>query len=323
MTLTEERIRQTQKSAKARFKAAERQMGAQITKYLSGHEKTVQRLEKQVETGDMTEAEYKKQVKRQVFSGKQWKKERLQMAETLYRTNEACAEDLNDQMDDVYMRSYNEASYETEKHYGRDVGTVLMTAALLAKLKKAGKADIPYRTVNKSKDIPWNMKRIQREVEYAVERGKDLYSIGKTSVKIISRKGFKGFETVADYVLRSVDAMGDYDALVELERLGIDIEKQWLATLDQHTRDTHRTLDHQIQPLHDDFVVGGYTIMYPRQPSAPPEMIINCRCTMKKIFPKYQHTENAKRRENIKDPVRKIIPSMSYREWEKWKHGKN
>jgi hypothetical protein len=58
--------------------------------------------------------------------------------------------------------------------------------------------------------------------------------------------------------------------------------KQWLATPGRRTRLAHQQANGQQQLLSEPFVVGGASLMYPgdRSLGAPPNAIINCRCTV-------------------------------------------
>jgi uncharacterized protein with gpF-like domain len=62
---------------------------------------------------------------------------------------------------------------------------------------------------------------------------------------------------------------------------GGDFEKVWVATVgDGRTRETHREADGQRVPLDQPFIVGGFPLMFPGDPSGPPQEVIGCRCTM-------------------------------------------
>jgi len=54
---------------------------------------------------------------------------------------------------------------------------------------------------------------------------------------------------------------------------------RWLATDDQRTRPDHREADGQAQPWGTAFNVGGFAMMHPHDPTAPPQEVVNCRCT--------------------------------------------
>lgn len=56
--------------------------------------------------------------------------------------------------------------------------------------------------------------------------------------------------------------------------------KQWIATADPRTRDTHREADKQRTLLTEPFRVGGAQLLFPGDPRGPAQEVINCRCTM-------------------------------------------
>jgi hypothetical protein len=54
--------------------------------------------------------------------------------------------------------------------------------------------------------------------------------------------------------------------------------KRWLATEDARTRPDHVEADGQTVPFASPFIVGGYQMMYPHDPTAPAKEVVNCRC---------------------------------------------
>lgn len=64
-----------------------------------------------------------------------------------------------------------------------------------------------------------------------------------------------------------------------------ELFKQWLATEDDRTRDTHRVADGQVQPLAQPFIVGGFALMNPGDPVGPPQEVIQCRCALLVVEP--------------------------------------
>lgn len=67
------------------------------------------------------------------------------------------------------------------------------------------------------------------------------------------------------------------DARVEAKKKGANIVKQWDATLDGKTRDSHRRLDGQIREVDEPFEIDGKTAMYPGG-FGRAEEDCNCRC---------------------------------------------
>lgn len=61
---------------------------------------------------------------------------------------------------------------------------------------------------------------------------------------------------------------------------GEALYKQWLATHDRRTRDTHVVADGQIVGLEQPFDVGGFPLMFPGEAGGPAQEVINCRCVV-------------------------------------------
>lgn len=56
--------------------------------------------------------------------------------------------------------------------------------------------------------------------------------------------------------------------------------KQWLATGDARTRDSHVAANGQVRALVDPFLVGGAALQHPGEAGGPASEVINCRCTL-------------------------------------------
>lgn len=62
------------------------------------------------------------------------------------------------------------------------------------------------------------------------------------------------------------------------------VSKEWLAIVDEDTRDNHIDL-HGVQvAVNEDFDVGGYEVPYPGHHSLPAGERVNCRCTTVAVF---------------------------------------
>ena len=61
-------------------------------------------------------------------------------------------------------------------------------------------------------------------------------------------------------------------------------KKEWLATGDNRTRDSHAAANGQTVNIDEPFTIGGVPMMYPGDPSAPIHEFANCRCTTVPVF---------------------------------------
>ena len=59
-----------------------------------------------------------------------------------------------------------------------------------------------------------------------------------------------------------------------------DQQKQWVATLDNRSRDAHLAMNGKTVPIDEDFIVGGRPMGYPSDPRGGASNVINCRCVV-------------------------------------------
>ncbi len=69
------------------------------------------------------------------------------------------------------------------------------------------------------------------------------------------------------------------DTLNNAKENGADVVKQWISTLDDRTRESHKVLDGQIREIEDYFEVNGHKAKYPGGFGVASEDI-HCRCCM-------------------------------------------
>lgn len=264
--------------------------------------------------GKITQEEYNRWRAGQAFQGKQWLAKRQQIAETLYNANTIAAKIANEQKANVFIANSNYQAYALEHGAGINFGFNLYDSSTVAYLIKSDPQVLPYYTPKKSKDMDWNMHKITRQITQGVIQGESLDKIAKRLASATSSSNMNSMLTNARTGMTMAQNAGRQARLKEAQNMGIKVHKEWMATLDEHTRWQHADLDGQKQPLDKPFQVGGYTIMYPGDPTAHPSMIFNCRCTMVGDLDDYP--SEYKRYDNIDG---KPIKAMTYREWEKAK----
>ncbi len=106
---------------------------------------------------------------------------------------------------------------------------------------------------------------------------------------------------------------GTYLNSEDLKAEGVRIRRQWVATLDGRTRDSHQALDGQYEDDNGLFHIHGLSARYPGDFGDPTEDI-HCRCTTIDVV---QGLEPTLRRGV--NPVTGKSDIASYRDYDKWK----
>lgn len=69
-----------------------------------------------------------------------------------------------------------------------------------------------------------------------------------------------------------------YASQAAAESTGLDMEREWIATEDARTRESHAAANGQKVGMREPFTVGGVELMYPGDPAGPAEEVVACRC---------------------------------------------
>ena len=119
-------------------------------------------------------------------------------------------------------------------------------------------------------------KVIPAEVSRGIASSLSYIDIAR-NINNASRSGLSNAYRIARTEGHRIQQTATHDAQKAAKAKGADVVKQWDATLDGRTRDTHRKLDGQIREVDEPFEVGGKKAMMPGG-FGRPEEDINCRC---------------------------------------------
>ena len=225
---------------------------------------TGRKLAKAEREKTLTNARYKSMVQR--------------TAEELTHVNEIATAYINGQLPDVYALNYN---FISKKMTGAVKGYAfnLYDAHTVRNLAISDKTLLPYKVVNRAKDVRWNTKIINSQVLQGIVNGE---SIPKIAARLANVQNMTQKAAIrnARTMVTSAENKGRMDMMDDADDMGIIVKKRWIATHDTRTRDWHSELDGQTQDKDKPFVNSVGKIMYPGDPAADPANCYNCRCTL-------------------------------------------
>lgn len=264
-----------------------------------------------VESGKKTEEEYRKWRVGQIAMGDRWKQMRDQLAEDYHNANAIARSTVQAYMPDAYASGHNYATYEVE--HGAKVSTsytlydhqsverIMRDNPDLLKMPgqkklqefsdfdayKAGKAvkltEKQKRAFDKliadGKDIRWQEGQIQSVTLQSILQGESIPNMAKRIAQTMGETNHKSTIRYARTAITGAESAGRQAGYERAQDMGIEMQKVWVATLDDRTRHEHRILDGQTVPVDEPFVVDDMKIMYPGDPAADASLIWNCRCT--------------------------------------------
>jgi hypothetical protein len=270
-----------------------------------------------LENGEITEAEYQRWVEGQIYQGKMWAMRRETIANQLYDFNNFAYSIINDTSYDVFQTDFNYMAFLLEKDASVNLNFTVYDTKAIKKIIAEDVDLLPYKKLNRAKDIKWNFQNIKNIVAKSIIKGDSVNDMAKRLAKEVTNRNEKEMNKHARTMLTSARNQARLERIKESNERGIETKKRWLATLDSRTRFAHGYLDQVTVNFNESFEIGGMKIDYPGDPHAHPSLVYNCRCRLDGHVTKYPSTFNI-RRDNA---TGELIENMNYREWYRMKTG--
>lgn len=210
----------------------------------------------------------------------------------------------------VYALNANYAAYEIEQKAGINLSWTLYDHSTVERLISEEPDLLPLPSVNIPLDQQWNKKHITAAINRGILLGDPIPDIAQRLLNVANMDLNAAIRS-ARTATTAAECAGRIDTYKYAESLGIEMQQEWVATLDDRTRHEHRILDGQRVDIGEAFEVDSATIRYPGDPQAPGYLVYNCRCTLVSAV-KGIDQSGAARRSKLGD--------LSY---EDWKAGKD
>ena len=306
---TDEAIRSLERRIRDIYSEAQRDIEKKTRDFWERHRAKDAMYRQQLEDGKITEADYQAWLRGQVFRGKQWDAKMEQIEQTLVNANRQALNIVNGERVQVFATNSNWQAYQIEHDTGVNFGFGIYDADTVTRLLLDEPDLLPPKRLNTRKDKAWNKANVNRQISQGIIQGEGLDKIARRLRDVTDMNRNQSY-TNARTMMTNAQNAGRQESYQRAKGMGIKVKKKWLATLDGHTRRNHRRLDGQVVDVDKPFKVGGYSIMYPGDRSARPEMVYNCRCTMISEIESYPNLGG--RYDNI---AGKPIKNMTYSQW--------
>jgi SPP1 gp7 family putative phage head morphogenesis protein len=316
---TDKELAALEKRIAAEYRKAAQELQEKINAYFERFKERDAEQKKRLEDGEITKQQYTQWRLVQIGRGKRFEALRDKIAERMTKANEVAAAYINDQTPGIYSLNRNYAAYTIEQQLGANVGFDLWDEQTVRRLIVEQPDLMPYyppkRAVKRGIDLDWGKRQITAQVTSGILQGESIKHIADRLQDNIPNMNRTSAIRAARTAVTGAQNAGRLDSYQQAEAMGIQLEKQWLATLDDRTRHDHAVADGQTVPKDEPFIVGGEALMFPGDPSGSGWNIYNCRCTMiAKV--KGVDMSNSLRRDRYG-----LLPNMTYAQWENTKRG--
>lgn len=244
------------------------------------------------------------------------------IAERMYDANQEAAAYINTQTPAVYQENYNRLGEGLQRQLN---GYELQPASLD---DVAQFAEIEKQTINKTTDEKWNRSNVVTSV---LAGAVTLLAVDKIASHVVqqvtSRNKGSAYRQASD-MCTGAENRGRMDGMWRAYDEGFEVKKEWVAILDNRTRDTHRIYD-GIGPVDLDYEYNE-GLKEPKDPHCSiAEEVCNCRCAITFDTGNQQSRTRAAREGTVTGRVTEresfygtrtiSVPDMTYAEWMVWR----
>lgn len=309
---TERILREAEDEIQRVYRQAVEETQKKLEDYLRRYQIKDEIKREQLARGEITAKEYADWRKGQTMIGQRWEEMRDTLAQDLHNSNNIARSVVQGHMPDVYAVNHNYATFQVEKGSMLDTSYTLYDRQTVERIIRDQPNLLPppgkdlQKRIAANKDIAWQRGQIQSVTLQSILQGE---SIPKMAYRIAQEMGETNYKSAVRYArtaMTGAQNAGRVDAYKRAEDMGIELEQEWLATLDNRTRHEHRQLDGQHVKVGEPFRIDGEEIRFPGDPAAPGYLTWNCRCT---LVPRVKGVDQSDAPRNSK------LGSMTYDEW--------
>ena len=322
---TDQKLEEMEKRLSAIYSGVEKTVQKKMANYAKSiDEKSEELLQayKDAETEDEKQKAKKAYIRfySKLVKSKEFVSLAAAVADDLYKANVEASAYINSQTPSIYALNYNYINAEMAKDIdGFKPQEITDTEAE----KYSG---YTKQTVDKKKDTDWNKDNLKKSVLAGSLLLLGAYAIMKRSANNAVEKNRNSASMHSEGMGTDAENKARLDGMYRASDIGVKVQKQWRATLDNRTRDSHRSLDNETIDIDATFDNG---LKYPREPGGALSEICNCRCRLRYVTPYTKYETRSARLGEVRGSYKKDssfrgtksieIENMSYAEWMEWR----
>lgn len=265
---------------KKEYRQAYKECKEKFEKRMQDFNRLDKQMLKDVEKGVLSQKEYIEWRKKSVLINKRYKEMVKSMAHDYLNANKNAVKIINGKLPDIYAMNHSYATYMIEKQAKVNTSYTLYDRDTVSRLFQ-DKAPYTKAGVKATAFIGWNSRKINSVITQGILQGKSIPDIAKDLQKVADMN-YKQAVRTARTLVTGAENSGRQDSYERALDIGIDLEKMWISTHDERTRDSHVLLDREVVGVHERFSNG---LIGPGDKSTgDPAEYMNCRCSMVSVI---------------------------------------
>ena len=200
-----------------------------------------------------------------------------QIADVLVETNASAASEINASLGIVYESNFNWVAEQVPE---------LKEVTKTESNKDAKETISPFQkiAIDKAKDKSQVTNNVANKLISAFVQGATIGAVFNAVRKSVE-ENLNSATTISTNAVTRTENIARTNAATLAGRY-YPVKKEWVAVMDDRTRDAHAEANGQIVDIEKPFIVWGEKLQFPGDIVGSVQNTINCRCTTRFIFDK-------------------------------------
>lgn len=270
---TEEQMSKLTNKFKGVYKEAQDIAQERLDEYLEKFKKQDEEKREALKKGEISKEQYKNWRKNKLLRKSQLSGTLSEMAKAYNNADILAMGYLSGALPMVFGANFDFGASEI---FGMKWSFKLYDQRTIARLIAADPKLLPDPAPNKYQNLDWYRKKLNSAVTQGILHGDSIPDIAK-QLNSVTQSGMAAATRNARTAVTGAECAGRDESYRMAQEDGVELVREWIATLDGRTRHSHAAIDGETREVGEAFSNG---CMYPGDPGGAPAEVYNCRCTI-------------------------------------------
>ncbi len=270
------------------YAQAAEEMAQKQAKMMERFESGLEDMRGRLASGQISQDEFDAWLKSQNMTQKWYSDMVNSLSQDAVDADKKALDMLNGYVPSAYAEGMNYATYQIEEAASVNTGFALYNKEAVARLVSQPNAPLlPAPKVDVPTDKAWNVRKLNAAISQSILQGEGIPDASKRLMSVLGMSANAAMRTARTALTGAMNS-GRLEAGRRAVEMGIELKKQWFATYDERTRDSHRQIDREVADIEQPFSNG---CMMPGDPAGEPSEVYNCRCAMRYVLPGHEYDD--------------------------------
>lgn len=302
---TDEELEEMEKYLHDIYEQAGKDLVKKANKYLEDFVRKDNAKQEKIKSGELTEEEYKEWRKNQLLYFQHWPRLIKDVQNEMANCNQTALEYINGRTPDIFAVNYNSIAEVIDNSPVGGYSFELINPDTVRQIATSDGVMLPppEKELDVDKDKQWNAKQVNAQLLQGILQGESIPKIAARMAKVCDSNKAAATRN-ARTMVTAAENSGRQSGINRATKDGIILIKEWLATNDSRTRDSHAAINHErirCDASTEKEKTFSNGLAFPADWRGRPEEVYNCRCT---LITKFAGVDRKRLNEAVKEKAK-------------------